>query len=118
MAHNNQMEINHKKNELNKKLLVNLDLIFITQGLQTKMGKIFIFVLACDVRILQCEFCDLMCSSFVCLIFCMRPFQVVTYLHVLIHAFVFMIGKSLIFLHKIDDDNLFIAIVLFVSHGI
>jgi len=44
----------------------------------------------------------------------MRPSQVVTYFYVLIHAFVFMIG----FLHKIDHDNLFIAIVLFMSHGI
>jgi hypothetical protein len=48
----------------------------------------------------------------------MQPSQVVTYFYVLIHAFVFMIGKKLIFLHRIDHDNLFIAIVLFMSHGI
>ncbi len=36
-----KMEINHKKDELNKNLLVNLDLIFIAQGLQTEMGKIY-----------------------------------------------------------------------------
>jgi hypothetical protein len=31
------------------------------------------------------------------LILCMWPSQVVTYFYVLMHAFVFMIGKSLIF---------------------
>jgi hypothetical protein len=36
-----EMEINHKQNELNKNLLLNLDLIFIAQGLQIEMGKIY-----------------------------------------------------------------------------
>jgi len=35
------MEINHKQDEWNKNLLVNLDLIFIAQGLQIEMGKIY-----------------------------------------------------------------------------
>jgi hypothetical protein len=48
----------------------------------------------------------------------MQPSQVVAYFYVLIHAFVFMIGKKIIFLHKIDHDNLFIAIVLFVTWNI
>ncbi len=39
-----EMEINHKQDELNKNLLVNLDLIFIAQGLQIEMGKIYLCV--------------------------------------------------------------------------
>lgn len=37
-----EMEINHKQDELNKKLLVDIDLIFIAQGLQIEMGKIYL----------------------------------------------------------------------------
>ncbi len=36
-----EMEINHKQDEWNKKLLVNLHLIFIAQGLQIETGKIY-----------------------------------------------------------------------------
>ncbi len=36
-----EMEINHKQDELNKNSLVDLDLIFIAQGLQIEMGKIY-----------------------------------------------------------------------------
>ncbi len=34
-----KMEINYKQDELNKKLLVDLDLIFIAQGLQIENGQ-------------------------------------------------------------------------------
>jgi hypothetical protein len=57
-----KMEINHKQDELNRNLLLNLDLFSLPKDYKLKWAR-YIFELACDVQILQCEICDLTCAS-------------------------------------------------------